>query len=95
MITEVVFNMESFLTPILDMGVLLVFIILMIFFYTKLRMFSIILLITLISLIIGVASIQLTYSPFTPYIQLFFICFQVVFFLKTAIQYTNEKKKEK
>lgn len=64
----------------------------MIFLYVKLQIFPLILLIELISLIIGVVSIQLQYNPFTPYFQLFFILFQTVFFLKTAINYFHEYK---
>ena len=92
---QVDFNLESFLTPILDVGVLITFIILMMYVYAKFRIFPLILLIMLISLIIGVSSIQLAYNPFTPYFQVFFILFQTVFFLKTSIEYQKEYKRLK
>jgi len=85
------FNMESFLTPILDVGVLIVFIILMMILYAKLRILPIITLVMLISLIIGVVSIQLQYNPFTPWFQIFFILFQSVFFLRAAFEYKELK----
>lgn len=94
MILQVIeFNLESFLTPILDVGILIAFMILMIYCYAKLRIFPLILLITLISLIIGVISIELSYNPFTPYFQVFFILFQIVFFLKTSMDYFQLKKR--
>ena len=96
MILQVIdFNLESFLTPILDVFILVVFMILMMYAFGKYRIFPLILLITLMSLVIGVISIELSYNPFTPYFQVFFICFQVVFFLKTAIEYMGLKNKEK
>lgn len=90
-LSEVDFNFESFMTPILDTGVMLIFIVLMIYLYMKIRIFPLILITMLISLIVGVVSIELSYNPFTPWFQLFFICFQVVFFLKTAILYNNKR----
>lgn len=89
-ITE--FNLENFFTPILDVGILIIFMILMIFLYIKIRIFPLILLVLLISLVIGLVSIELQYNPFTPYFQVFFIAFQTIFFLKTSIDYFQLKK---
>lgn len=95
MIEQVIdFNMESFLTPILDVGIMVAFIILMIYLYGKYRIFPLILLITLMSLIIGVISIQLSYNPFTPFFQIFFICINIVFFLQTSMEYMKKKRAE-
>lgn len=86
------FNLESFITPIIDVGILLSLVLLMLVLYYKFRIFPIILLVALMSIIIGVSSISLQYNPFTPFFQIFFICFQVVFFLKTATEYHDLKK---
>jgi len=91
MIEQVIdFNLESFLTPILDVFILIVLMILMMIMYARYRILPLILLITLISLIVGVISIQLQYNPFTPYFQAFFILFQTIFFLKSSTEYRKE-----
>ena len=89
------FNMESFLTPLLDVGILLCFMILMVYLYSKFRIFPLVLLTALISLIIGVVSIDLQYNPFTPFFQVFFILFQTLFFVKTSIDLFQEVNKRK
>ena len=64
----------------------------MMYLYFRQRYFPLISIITLMSLIIGVVSIQLQYNTFTPWFQVFFIVFQTSFFLKTSIDYMEEKK---
>jgi uncharacterized membrane protein YcaP (DUF421 family) len=88
------FNMESFMSPILDTLIMIFCMLVMMYMYAKYRIFPLILLTLLVSIIIGVASIQLNYNPFTPYFQVFFICFQLVFFIKTATQYIDHVKQK-
>ena len=65
---------------------------LMIFCFLKLRIFVLILAIYLFSLIIGFNSFSESVIPFTPYLQIFFLVFQTIMFLLTAIQTFGNKR---
>ena len=65
--------------------VILLLLFLMIYFYSKKRYFLPILVVFLFSLIIGMLSMEFG-IPFTPYVQIFFMLMQSVFFIMTAIQ---------
>lgn len=65
---------------------------LMIFCYLKIRIFWIIIIIELFSLIIGFNSFNESVIPFTPYLQIFFLIFQTAIFLLTAIQVFEKDK---
>jgi len=67
---------------------------LMMFCYLKMRVFVLILAIYLFSLIIGITSFSESVIPFTPFLQIFFLIFQSIIFILTAIQtFENENKR--
>ena len=80
-------------SPILFMSIILmgILMVLMIYFYSKLRVFLIVLTVFIFSLIFGVNALFITLFPFTPYLQLFFITFQSAIFFKTSLD-LNKKK---
>ena len=85
-------------TPYIVLSFLILFnlIVFMLFFYFKIsnkNELLIILLIFLFSLIIGVISITENILPFSPYLQIFFLLFQTIFFILTSLNYYNDKKR--
>ena len=81
------------LTPILTILILFVLMGLMIYFYRKLRVFPIILVVYLFSLVIGTMSIGEGIIPYTPYFQFFFLLIQTIFFMLTALNLFTKKKR--
>lgn len=79
------------LLPVLDFFVMLFLVMLMIFCYMKLRVFYIILLIYLFSIIIGVMALSDPYVPFTPYFQVLFILFQTMIFFADCLDTFSKK----
>ena len=67
--------------PFLSVFILIVLMVLMIGMYKYFRIWWIILVVFLFSLIIGGLSISVGDIPFSPYFQIFFIIFQSVFFI--------------
>ena len=67
--------------PFLSIFILIVLMVLMIGMYKYFRIWWIILVVFLFSLIIGGLSISVGDIPFSPYFQIFFIIFQSVFFI--------------
>lgn len=78
-------NWESVLMPFLVIFFLIIMMGLMIYLYMKARIFPIILIVFLFSLIFGMLSISYELLPFNPFISIFFILFQTIFFLITSI----------
>lgn len=76
----------SLLTPLLSGLFLLFLFIIMIYCYKKLRIFYIILIIWLFSLVIGMESIVNNDLPFSPYFQIFFMLFQTLIFMQTSFK---------
>lgn len=68
------------LSPLLSLFILFMLMILMIILYLKMRVFLIVLVLFLFSLVIGMSSIQEGAIPFSPYIQIFFLLFQTTIF---------------
>ena len=58
----------------------------MVIMYMKVRIFLVILIIYLFSLIIGINSLSLEYIPFNPYFSIFFILFQSSFFISISLE---------
>jgi len=80
------FSFDFPITPIISVVILVVLMILMVLFYSKKKIFLIILTIHLFSLVIGLDSIGTESIPFTPWFQTFFIVFQTIFLLLTSIE---------
>lgn len=79
--------------PIMTIFIIIFLFALMIFCYLKIRIFVVILAIYSFSLIIGIMSFSESIIPFTPMLQIFFLLFQTIFFIITAIE-TFEKKRD-
>ena len=59
---------------------------LMLYCYMKVRVFLVILVIYLFSLIIGFMALNESIIPFTPYLQIFFLIFQSIIFIIVALE---------
>ena len=59
---------------------------LMLYCYMKIRIFLVILVIYLFSLIIGFSALNESIIPFTPYLQLFFLVFQTIIFIIVVLE---------
>jgi len=68
------------------MIVLIILMFLMVYLYSKHRIFLPILIVFLFSMIMGNMSLEIVNFPFTPYFQTFFIIFQTIFLLITSIE---------
>ena len=78
------FNFSSDLTPVIEVFLLIFLLCLQVYFLKKKNVFILVVVVLLFSLIIGVISIVNYSLPFTPWIQLFFILFQVAIVLNKA-----------
>ena len=74
------------LEPFIALFILLFLMILMIISYKYIRIWLVILILFLFSLIIGINSLSYEYIPFNPYTSILFILFQSVFFLKISLE---------
>ena len=63
--------------------------------YVKYRLFRLILVVYLFSLIIGGLALTVGTIPFTPYFQMFFMLFQTIILIYAGIDYNTVKKKQK
>ena len=86
MLFQFTFDITALLTPIIGVVVLMMLMVIMVYLYTKHRIFLPILTVYLFSMIIGIMAIEITDFPFTPYFQTFFIVFQTIFLLITSVQ---------
>jgi hypothetical protein len=87
-----VFNVETLLVPLITVIILFLLMAIMVVLYLKVRVFVIIAVVFLFSLVIGSMSMETSNLPFTPYIQLFFVVFQaIIFFLTTLGVFTAKK----
>lgn len=93
MLLEIPYPDLYMLTPVLNIIVMMFLLILMIYFYGRNRVFPIMLIIFLFSLIIGVNSFSVHNIPFTPYFQLFFLLIQAVFFTLTSFDLYSSVKR--
>ena len=73
-------------SPMLSSMFVIVLIALMLIAYVRFRIFLVILTIFLFSLVIGMESITVNDMPFTPFIQIFFMLFQTIFFILTVFK---------
>ncbi len=76
--------------PILSFIILLILMILMLVVYLKVRIFLVVLVIFLFSLVIGIGALVESNIPFTPYIQIFFLMFQLSIFITISIEAYQE-----
>ena len=89
-----ILDWSTVLEPFIALFVLIILMILMLILYLKIRIFLAILLLFLFSLIIGINAMSYEFIPFNPYLSIFFMLFQSVFFLMTSLQlYDNLKYK--
>ena len=75
------FNFSSDLSPVIEVFLLIFLLCLQVYFLKKKHVIVLVIIVLLFSLIIGVVSIANYSLPFTPWIQLFFILFQVAIVL--------------
>ena len=74
------------LEPFLSILILIILMVIMIIIYKYIRIWLAILVLFLFSLIIGINSIAIEYIPFNPYISIFFILFQSIFFTLISLK---------
>lgn len=79
-------DMFEIIEPILAFFIIAILMLIMVVIYIKIRNFLVITVIFLFSLIIGAISISIGNITFTPYIQIFFIMFQLSIFIITSIE---------
>ena len=79
--------------PIMSLFVIIFLFGLMIFCYLKIRIFLVILVIYLFSLVIGISSFDESTIPFTSYLQIFFLIFQTILFFITALDTFQNKNR--
>ncbi len=93
MILQIDFDFEPIinLDAILGIMILCVLMVIMMITYSKLRVWLVVTIVFLFSLIIGFNAMSFYAIPFSPYIQIFFVLFQSTFFLITSIQAYKER----
>jgi len=81
-----VLNPNTILQPFLITFSLIILMIIMVYLYKKTKIWLVIFLMFLLSLLIGINIILLDYIPFNPYISIGFILFQFIFFILITIK---------
>lgn len=71
---------------LMGMVIIIFLMIFMAILYAKVRIFLVILIVYVFSLVIGVDALQDFTIPFSPYLQVLFLLYQSLFFLLTAIK---------
>lgn len=82
---EQVYNYESFLSPLVSVLIIFFCVGLMLYLYRYADYWLAILCVWLFSVIFGLASIQNFWLPFSPYIQIFFILIQTIYFFQSSL----------
>jgi hypothetical protein len=79
---------SNIFAPMSTIAIYIIFIALMIIVlhFEKIRIFTIVLVIFLFSIVIGILSMSIQELPFNPYLPLFFILFQSILFIKFTIE---------
>ena len=77
---------NTVLQPFIALFILIILMIFMVILYKYVRIWVVILVLFLFSLIIGVYSLSYEYIPFNPYISILFILFQSIFFLIISLE---------
>ena len=72
--------------PLMSFFAILFLFALMLFCYIKIRVFLVILVIYLFSLVIGITAFNESVIPFTPFLQIFFLVFQSIIFIIVSIE---------
>lgn len=82
--------------PMLAFFILIILMSLMFFLYMKVRKPELLILVVfLFSLIIGIGALMNCGIPFTPYLQIFFILFQLSIFILASLNYYEKQKKKR
>lgn len=81
-----VIDWNTILQPFLGVFILIILMIIMVILYKYVRIWLVILVLFLFSLIIGIDSISYEYIPFNPYTSILFILFQSIFFLLISLE---------
>lgn len=77
--------------PIMSLFAIIFLFMLMIYCYMKIRVFLVILVVYIFSLVIGVVSFNESVIPFTPFLQIFFLVFQTIIFIIVCLEvFRNE-----
>lgn len=79
-------NVDVWIIPFLEFFFLMILILIMVYLYRKMRVWLLILMVFLFSLVFGMISIMSFSIPFSPYIQIFFMLFQSIVFLQTSLE---------
>jgi len=81
-----ILDWNAVLQPFIALFILIILMIIMVVLYLKVRIWLVILIVFLFSLIIGVYSLSFEYIPFNPWFSIFFILFQLGFFLQMSLE---------
>jgi len=81
-----ILDWNTVLQPFIALFILIILMIFMVILYKYVRIWVVILVLFLFSLIIGVYSLSYEYIPFNPYISILFILFQSIFFLVVSLE---------
>lgn len=87
-------DMFEIIQPILTVFILLILMLIMVIIYIKIKNLLVIIVIFLFSLIIGMTSLTIEAIPFTPYIQIFFMLFQMSIFIITSTEMYKQRFKK-
>ena len=79
-------DMVIMLEPFLSIMILIILMFVMIVVYMKMRVWVLICALFLVSIIMGIMSLNNENIPFNPYISLFFILFQLIFFILITLK---------
>jgi len=89
------FDFGSMLPMAMTIAGLMILLFLMIYLWRKARNLPIIFIVWILSLVVGVNSLEVISMPFYPALQILFLLIQTMFFIITLSEFISETKKIK
>jgi len=87
------FNIFKLLQPLFSVIILIILMLIMVSLYRKVKIWLVIFIMFILSLLIGINSLLLDYIPFNPYLSIGFILFQFTFFILISIKLYKRYKR--
>jgi len=79
-------DINTIVQPFILIFILIILMIIMVILYTRMKIWLVIFIMFILSLIIGINLLHLNYIPFNPYLSIGFILFQFIFLILISIK---------
>ena len=81
-----ILDSNTILQPFIAIFILIILMVIMVSLYKKVKIWLVIFIMFILSLLIGIYSLSLDYIPFNPYLSIGFVLFQFIFLILISIK---------